>query len=49
MYFYIKIRHLLNIKMEYKTITFYSDVTLYAKIRETRFFNYKTGNWEYTK
>ena len=29
--------------------SYYRDITLYAKIRETRFFNYKTGSWEYTK
>ena len=29
--------------------TYYKDITLYAKLKETRYFNYETGSWEYTK
>ena len=29
--------------------SYYKDVTLYARLRETRYFNYQNGNWEYTK
>lgn len=29
--------------------SYYWDITLYARLRETRYFNYQTGNWEYTK
>lgn len=36
-------------RLEKIPTSYYKDITLYAKIRETRFFNYKTGNWEYTK
>ena len=27
----------------------YKDKVLYAKLKETRYFNYQTGSWEYTK
>lgn len=36
-------------KLDKIPTSYYKDITLYAKIRETRFFNYKTGSWEYTK
>ena len=36
-------------RLEKIPTSYYRDITLYAKIRETRFFNYKTGSWEYTK
>ena len=36
-------------RLEKIPTSYYKDITLYAKIRETRFFNYKTGSWEYTK
>ena len=29
--------------------SYYKDITLYARLRETRYFNYQTGSWEYTK
>lgn len=29
--------------------SYYKDVTLYARLRETRYFNYQNGSWEYTK
>lgn len=36
-------------KLEKIPSSYYKDLTLYAKIRETRYFNYKNGKWEYTK
>ena len=29
--------------------SYYKDITLYARLKETRYFNYQSGNWEYTK